>query len=334
MITTTAVDKTCSVMWVSVCFVWRKWQMLVDFLFYCRSCGTLCFGLLDPASYVLFSRQEKATFLLGLKPSNRIIVGRMAVDSEPFKWGKYIEAKLGIRIGSNLLFIYLFIYLISMWWVSRKHSTKHTTATLKFRPSRLTRMAHDSVTRKAISYRPSALFKTCEYRFISGFLNGAGSCLNAGCMGPTHPSPPPPNPQRHLVIYAVDCFFVFYFYKKQLELSTLACLVNLVGPLWPTSFCFFLFKWWAWKCEHVLSLWVRISVSPQLFPASFLPFRLILLRLQDACCLVFCITSTFDLYPPSVSCVCPPPHVNLAGKRVAALTSSPLLPNPSPKSKN
>lgn len=94
------------------------------------------------------------------------------------------------------------------------------------------------MTRKDIGFLPSALSMASECSFTGGFLNGAGSCLNAGCAGPPPPSPPS-NPQRHLVIYTVDCFFVFYFYKKQLELSTRARFVSLVETF-PVFFFSFL----------------------------------------------------------------------------------------------
>lgn len=103
----------------------------------------------------------------------------------------------------------------------------------------------------------------------------------------------------------------------------LACLVNLAGP--PFA---------AWKFEHIYPRWVRISLSPPLFPDSFLLFFWFCSEIQGACGLVFCVVSSLDLCPPSVSCLRPPPRVNLVGKRVAALTSSPLPPNPSPKSKS
>lgn len=101
--------------------------------------------------------------------------------------------------------------------------------------------------------------------------------------------PLPSASQRHLVIYTVDCFFAFCFYKKQLELSTLACLVNPVGPWWPAGLflLLFFFKWWG----NLFSIFIHFEsefLSFLNFPASFFALFLIFLQFQCTCCLVFC----------------------------------------------
>lgn len=49
------------------------------------------------------------------------------------------------------------------------------------------------MTRKDIGFLPSALSMASECCFTGGFLNGAGSCLNAGCAAPPRLHPPTPN---------------------------------------------------------------------------------------------------------------------------------------------
>lgn len=70
-----------------VCVLCAQEMTEASLLFFsCRSCGALrCFGLLDWAAFFLLSRREKATFLPGLEPSNRIIVSRSAADSKIYE---------------------------------------------------------------------------------------------------------------------------------------------------------------------------------------------------------------------------------------------------------
>lgn len=110
------IDEMCSVLCLcALCTGNDRGRLL---FFSCRSCGALrCFGLLDWAAFFLLSRREKATFLPGLEPSNRIIVGRSAADSKIYEKKKkkkaiqvrkvkcYMEAKLRIRIRRNVFFL-------------------------------------------------------------------------------------------------------------------------------------------------------------------------------------------------------------------------------------
>lgn len=72
----------------------------------------------------------------------------------------------------------------------------------------------------------------------------------------------------------------------------------------------------------ILTIWAywstlgqNLSQSSPFFQFPFC-YCLSLFRFQCACCFVFWIISTLDLCPPSVSCSCKPPHVNLVGRRV------------------
>lgn len=78
------VEETCSVLCVCGLYA-QEMTEACQLFFSCRSCGALCFGLLDWTAFFLLYRREKATFLPGLEPSNRIIVGCSAADSKIYE---------------------------------------------------------------------------------------------------------------------------------------------------------------------------------------------------------------------------------------------------------
>lgn len=124
----------------------------------------------------------------------------------------YMEAKLRIRIGRNVFFLcaIMIFFFFNLHLVSERKSVpqsrqrQHRKSAFQTHrnPARFLKILRDSVTRKDIGFFPSALFMASECRFTGGFLNGAGSCLNAGCAGPPPPHPvstlQPPTSPCHL----------------------------------------------------------------------------------------------------------------------------------------